>query len=318
MVKDKLHVRQVPQHGRRRRLDLPGRRLNWEPVIRRNYGPSGYDRTHMFTAGWNYELPVGNGKKLAISNKVADFLVGGWKISGIFVAYSGTPFTVTGSGSSLQATGNSQTADQIAPVVKLGGKGPNNPYYDPMSFLDPLIAFTASGNTVYRFGSTGRNIAPRTRVLAAQSGHLQELQDQREGQRRVPRRIHELHQHADLGQPERRFRQPAPECRWVAEPVRRGSAIRTSCPSPAPPPAERSASACEWRSKHDVTFSAPTGAESPCLPSTPENARANRRRGVARRRGCGRSCRSRDPRGCRRGVPRARRLCVSRRSSRHC
>jgi hypothetical protein len=131
---------------------------NWEPVIRRNYAPSGYDRTHMLTAGWNYELPVGNGKKLAISNKVADFLVGGWKFSGIFMAYSGTPFTVSGSGSSLQATGNNQTADQIAPVVKLGGKGPNNPYYDPMSFRDPLFAFTASGNTVYRFGSTGRNI----------------------------------------------------------------------------------------------------------------------------------------------------------------
>src|ERR1035437_7169672 len=64
----------------------------------------------------------------------------------------------SGSGSSLQATGNSQTADQIAPVVKLGGKGPNDPYYDPMSFRDPLFAFTASGNTVDRFGSTGRNI----------------------------------------------------------------------------------------------------------------------------------------------------------------
>ena len=81
-----------------------------------NYAPSGYDRTHMFSAGWNYELPVGKGKKLAIANKVADALVGGWKLSGIFVAYSGTPFTVTGSGSSLQATGNSQTADLIGPV----------------------------------------------------------------------------------------------------------------------------------------------------------------------------------------------------------
>jgi len=89
-----------------------------------NYGPSGYDRTHMFSAGWNYELPVGRGKKLQITNKFADALVGGWKVSGIFVAYSGTPFTVSGSGSSLQATGNSQTADLIGPVTKLGGKGP--------------------------------------------------------------------------------------------------------------------------------------------------------------------------------------------------
>jgi hypothetical protein len=129
---------------------------NWDPVIRRNYAPSGYDRTHAFTAGWNYELPVGAGKKYAIQNKVTDAVLGGWKLSGIFVAYSGLPFTVSGSGSSLQATGNNQTADQIGPVVKLGGKGPSEPYYDPMSFRDPLFLFNVTRE--YRFGTTGRNI----------------------------------------------------------------------------------------------------------------------------------------------------------------
>jgi hypothetical protein len=129
---------------------------NWEPVIRRNYAPSGYDRTHALTAGWNYELPVGSGKRWVLQNKVADAIAGGWKLSGIFVAYSGTPFTVSGSGSSLQATGNNQTADLIAPVVKLGGKGPGNPYYDPMSFRDPQFQFTKDG--IHRFGSMGRNV----------------------------------------------------------------------------------------------------------------------------------------------------------------
>jgi len=128
---------------------------NWDPVVKRNYAPSGYDRTHMFTAGWNYELPVGQGTKLAIQNKFADAVAGGWKVSGIFVAYTGTPFTVSGSGSSLQASGNSQTADLIGPVTKLGGKGPNDPYYAPLSFIDPLVYFNQTG--VYRFGSTGRN-----------------------------------------------------------------------------------------------------------------------------------------------------------------
>ena len=65
------------------------RYYNWGPMLYKNYGPSGYDRTHMFSAGWNYELPVGKGKQLAISNKAADALIGGWKLSGIFVAYSG-------------------------------------------------------------------------------------------------------------------------------------------------------------------------------------------------------------------------------------
>jgi hypothetical protein len=129
--------------------------FNWAPVVRRNYAPSGYDRTHEFSAGWNYEIPVGKGHKLDIQNKAADFLVGGWKLSGIFVAYSGTPFTVSGSTASLQATGNNQTADQIGPVKKLDGKGPQTPFYDPNSFIDPLISFNRTG--VYRFGSMGRN-----------------------------------------------------------------------------------------------------------------------------------------------------------------
>jgi hypothetical protein len=128
---------------------------NWGPMVYKNYGPSGYDRTHMFSAGWNYELPVGRGKQFDITNKFADALIGGWKMSGIFVAYSGTPFTVTGSGSSLQATGNSQTADQIGPVTKVGNKGPGQFYYAPLSFIDPQITFNQTG--VYRFGSMGRN-----------------------------------------------------------------------------------------------------------------------------------------------------------------
>jgi hypothetical protein len=137
---------------------------NWEPVIRRNYAPSGYDRTHMFTVGWNYEMPFGQGKKFAISNKVADFVAGGWKVSGTFVAYSGTPFTVSGTGNALQAANNNtNTGDQIGEVKKIGGLGSHNTYYDlASSFMDPLIyqnaIRAATGQTIYRYGSSGRNI----------------------------------------------------------------------------------------------------------------------------------------------------------------
>jgi outer membrane receptor protein involved in Fe transport len=132
---------------------------NWGPMLYKNVVPTGYDRTHMFTTGWNYELPVGKGKHFAINNKAADFLVGGWKMSGTFVAYSGTAFSVSGSGVSLQATGNSQYADQVGPVVKLGGMGPGKPYYDPSAFMDPKVFQDAiratTGQTNYRFGSMG-------------------------------------------------------------------------------------------------------------------------------------------------------------------
>lgn len=130
---------------------------NWGPMIRRNYGPAGYDRTHAFTTGWNYELPVGRGKKFGLDNRVADLVAGGWKVAGTFVAYTGTPFYASGSASSLQCIGCTQTADIVAPIRKLGGKGPQNPYYDPLSFRDPLFSFSAA-NPVYRPGNSGWGI----------------------------------------------------------------------------------------------------------------------------------------------------------------
>jgi hypothetical protein len=137
------------------------RAFNWEPILNRNYTLAGYDRTHQFTAGWNYEIPVGKGKKVDTANKVVDAIVGGWKLAGTFVAYSGTPFSVTGSANSLQAFGNTQFADLIAPVKKIGGRGPQQLWFDPMSFRDPLWAFQNSPDPsqkgVYRFGTMGPN-----------------------------------------------------------------------------------------------------------------------------------------------------------------
>ncbi|HBY63971.1 MAG TPA: hypothetical protein DEH78_29460, partial [Solibacterales bacterium] len=127
---------------------------NWGPMIDRNYGPAGYDRTHSFTTAWNYELPVGKSKKFVLANRALDLVAGGWKIAGSFVAYTGLPFYVSGSGSSLQCIGCTQTADQIGPVRKLGGKGPNDPYFDPSSWRDPLFYFNAA-NPVYRPGTSG-------------------------------------------------------------------------------------------------------------------------------------------------------------------
>jgi hypothetical protein len=129
---------------------------HWEPMIARNYAPSSEDRRHSFVLGWLYELPIGTGKRVNLSG-LGDKVLGGWKINGVFNAYTGTPFTVSGSGQSLLCTGCSQTADQIGPVTKLGGKGPNQPYYDPMAFRDPLFVFDAR-NPVYRPGSMGRNV----------------------------------------------------------------------------------------------------------------------------------------------------------------
>jgi hypothetical protein len=129
----------------------------WEPMIARNYAPSGEDRRHSFVMSWVYELPVGQGKRYHLSG-IADKAVGGWKLNGGFVAYSGTPFTVSGSSSAERCGGSgacTTTADQIAPVKKIDTeRGPGKLYYDPMSFRDPLFSFNAA-NPVYRPGTMG-------------------------------------------------------------------------------------------------------------------------------------------------------------------
>jgi outer membrane receptor protein involved in Fe transport len=126
---------------------------NWEPVFRRNRAPAGYDRTHIFQLGYLYELPMGKGKKWASSGPAAH-IVGGWSISGVVAAYTGTPFTVSAPGGTLNLPGNAQTADQVnTTVLKLGGIGPGTTYYDTSAFRAPVLAAGERG----RFGTTGRN-----------------------------------------------------------------------------------------------------------------------------------------------------------------
>jgi hypothetical protein len=123
---------------------------NWGPVFQRNRADAGFDRTHVLQIGWLYELPLGKGKMLARSG-VAAAVLGGWQVNGIMSAYTGTPFSVSDSGSLLNAPDNSQTANQVNPVVaRIGAVGPGTRYYDPTAFASVATAAT--------FGSTGRNI----------------------------------------------------------------------------------------------------------------------------------------------------------------
>lgn len=126
---------------------------NLDSEMYRNRAVAGYDRTHMFVMSWVYELPFGKGRPFAV-NGMLDKVVGGWRINGIYSAYSGLPFTVTAATTSLNAPGSSQIADQIAELVKIGDVGPGTQYYSIKSFRDPNFQRPAN---VFRFGSMGRN-----------------------------------------------------------------------------------------------------------------------------------------------------------------
>lgn len=123
---------------------------NWAPAFQRNRATAGFDRTHVFQLGWVYQFPFGKGKKFA-SSGVAAAILGDWQANGIMSAYTGTPFTVTAPGSSLNAPNNTQTANQVkTTVARPGLVGPGQLYYDISAFA-PVTAL----NT---FGTSGRNI----------------------------------------------------------------------------------------------------------------------------------------------------------------
>jgi hypothetical protein len=93
-----------------------------------------YDRTHMFHVSQIWELPFGAGKRLAQSGAAAAIL-GGWQISQLWSFYSGTPFSVTSSATSLALPNSTQSADQVKPSVQFyGGVGRNVPFFDPLAF----------------------------------------------------------------------------------------------------------------------------------------------------------------------------------------
>ena len=120
----------------------------WTPMWDRNKAVAGFNRPHNFQVYGTYDLPFGPGQTFLRSG-VAGKIAGGWKLNAILSRTSGTTFTVTASGASVNAPGNTQTADQVLSNVKiLGGHGPGSPYFDPNAFA-PV--------TAVRFGTSGRD-----------------------------------------------------------------------------------------------------------------------------------------------------------------
>jgi hypothetical protein len=73
--------------------------------ISADYGPSSFDQPLRLTASGSWELPVGKGKHWSLGP--ANWVVGGWKTSGIYTLTSGRPFTVYGySGPCYDQTGD--------------------------------------------------------------------------------------------------------------------------------------------------------------------------------------------------------------------
>ncbi len=113
-----------------------------------NYGNSNFNVPQMFKGDVVYQLPFGKGKNL-MNTGLADALFGGWQASTIFVAQSGSPYTVYAQNVLNSGAGNN--FQQYANVV-------GNPYLSNPTIADwyNVAAFSQPAN--YTIGNEGRNI----------------------------------------------------------------------------------------------------------------------------------------------------------------
>ncbi len=115
-------------------------------------GVSAYDLTHMLSASWVYELPIGAGKRFSTGSRAADYALGNWKVNGILTMTSGLPYDVGISGD----------------IANTGMAGCCNGYYERLNLVGDPNAFNLSPENglnraafaapaAYTFGNLGRN-----------------------------------------------------------------------------------------------------------------------------------------------------------------
>jgi hypothetical protein len=129
---------------------------------------SDFDTRHTFSQNFTWELPIGPGKAWGSTlTGAAGRIIGGWELSGILKAASGSPITINSSSASWSATGNTNRLErpQLAPGASnnpvhgvsrgcTGGPasgiklGTPDLWFDPCAFTVQPLGF---------FGNLGRN-----------------------------------------------------------------------------------------------------------------------------------------------------------------
>jgi hypothetical protein len=102
----------------------------------RSWALAGFDRPHNFQMGFVYQLPwVHEGSGYDNWMKA---VFGDWQLNGVFGAFSGTPFHVTASGTSLATPGITQTANWTGGDIEvLGNIGRSGKWFDTVGFSQP-------------------------------------------------------------------------------------------------------------------------------------------------------------------------------------
>ena len=124
---------------------------DWEGTTR---GPSATDFRHSLTLSSLYELPVGKGRTYLKSMKpVAEAVLGGWQLNGIYTFRTGVPSTATlasGLVSSTVNTGGSSRPNQTGSTELPADQRTIYHYFNTAAFVAPAV-------NSYAFGNAGRD-----------------------------------------------------------------------------------------------------------------------------------------------------------------
>jgi len=115
--------------------------------IERSWARTDQDRLHSLVESFLVQLPFGPDRKWLRDGPVSQIL-GGWQISGIFTAQSGSPIGITMSNANLNAPDNTQRPNVSGTPAVLGAVGPGALWFDTSVFSSP------ANNT---FGNAARN-----------------------------------------------------------------------------------------------------------------------------------------------------------------
>jgi hypothetical protein len=125
--------------------------------IRCERGFSSFDTRNRLVVSPLYELPIGRTKPLNINNRIANAVVGGWQVGGIFTWQSGVPQNIT-----IGSLDNSLTQSTYDRPNATGvGSSLDNP--SPTGWYNRAAFFEAP---VGQFGNLGRNTATAPGIFA--------------------------------------------------------------------------------------------------------------------------------------------------------
>src|SRR5581483_2395096 len=131
---------------------------------------SDWDRGHVVTASFSWQIPFGRGRKfLAGAKGIEQGVLGGWQFSGTTFMATGAPITIITAGTNLNL-GDSQKPNRIATGIPASipgqRRGVDYPWFDPDAFVAVPSCVSVKvgcpadqyGFKPFVYGNAGRNI----------------------------------------------------------------------------------------------------------------------------------------------------------------